>query len=413
VKPTTIAQEELDPFLQVSRDVFRRASVASARGRALLATPPTGKYPFVYTRDLAITIAALCELDSLEVARDFCRFLLRTQSADGSWVQRYDLEGRPSDTVTQEDATALAIWALLTYVKAAGDDTLVEVAREPIERATAYTVESTLNSYLYLVETTSSIHESEVSRGYEIWNNCAHAAAFALCHRVYGGERYRRLALMIRRAIGLLMVQDNRFLRRLDPNGYPDPRPDVTLMAPFYFSLWSPTERAVLNSAEVIERSLWNVEIGGYIRYLPYSPDERLSLPGPYSHFTAWMAQYHYAIGNQDRAEAIMRWLFDNAVDSQIPEIVVPASSVRRFASERRVGIDTTEPSGRMSRQAADQIRAQRHAELDGLIADSRGLDVVPANMPYIWAHVETLRALRRGGYVGRWEVESSAHRSH
>ena len=43
-----------------------------------------------------------------------------------------------------------------------------------------------------------------------------HAAAFALCHRVYGGERYRRLALMIRRAIGLLMVQDNRFLRRLD-----------------------------------------------------------------------------------------------------------------------------------------------------------------------------------------------------
>lgn len=413
MKPTTIAQEELDQFLQVSRDVFRRASVASARGRALLATPPTGKYPYVYTRDIAVTIAALCELDSLEVARDFCRFLLRAQSPDGSWVQRYDLEGRPAHTVAQEDATALAVWALLTYVKAAGDDTLVEVAREPIERATAYTVESTLNSYLYLVETTSSIHESAVSQGYEIWNNCAHAAAFALCHRVYGGERYRRLALMIRRAIGLLMVQDNRFLRRLDPHGYPDPRPDVTLMAPFYFSLWSPTERAVLNSAEVIERSLWNVEIGGYIRYLPYSSSERLALPGPFPHFTAWMAQYHYAIGNQDRAEAIMRWLFDNAVESQIPEVVVPATSIRRFASELRVTIDTMEPGGRTTRQAVDQIRARRHAELDGLIGESRGLDVVPANTPYVWAHVETLRALRRGGYVGRWEVESSAHRSH
>jgi GH15 family glucan-1,4-alpha-glucosidase len=315
--------------------------------------------------------------------------------------------------VAQEDATALAIWALLTYVKAANDDTLVEVAREPIERATAYTVECTLNSYLYLVETTSSIHESDVSRGYEIWNNCAHAAAFALCHRVYGGERFRRLALMIRRAIGLLMVQDNRFLRRLDPNGYPDPRPDVTMMAPFYFALWSPTERAVLNSAEVIERSLWNVEIGGYIRYLPYSPAERLSLPGPYPHFTAWMAQYHYAIGNQDRAEAIMRWLFDNSVEGQIPEIVLPAGSIRRFASELRVNIDTMAPGGRMTRQAVDQARARRHAELDGLISESRGLDIVPANLPYVWAHVETLRALRRGGYVGRWEVESSAHRSH
>jgi GH15 family glucan-1,4-alpha-glucosidase len=413
VNPTTIAQDELDQFLRVSRDVFRLASIASARGRALLATPPSGRYPYVYTRDLAITIAALCELDSLEVARDFCRFLLRAQSPDGSWVQRYDLEGRPAHTVAQEDATALAIWALLTYVKAAGDDTLVEVAREPIERATAYTVECTLNSYLYLVETTSSIHESDVSHGYEIWNNCAHAAAFALCHRVYGGERFRRLALMIRRAIGLLMVQENRFLRRLDPNGHPDARPDVTMMAPFYFSLWSPTERAVLNSAEVIERSLWNVEIGGYIRYLPFSPAERVSLPGPYPHFTAWMAQYHYAIGNQDRAEAIMRWLFDNAVESQLPETVVPSSSIRRFASEMRIGIDGIAPGGRTSRQALDQVRARRHAELDGLIDESRGLDVVPANMPYVWAHVETLRALRRGGYVGRWEVESSAHRSH
>ena len=160
---------------------------------------------------------------------------------------------------------------------------------------------------------------------------------------------------MIRRAIGLLMVQDNRFLRRLDPHGYPDPRPDVTMMAPFYFALWSPTERAVLNSAEVIERSLWNVEIGGYIRYLPYSPAERLALPGPYPHFTAWMAQYHYAIGNQDRAEAIMRWLFDNSVEGQLPEAVVPAASIRRFAAELRMNIDGMAPGGRTTRQGVDR----------------------------------------------------------
>ena len=67
----------------------------------------------------------------------------------------------------------------------------------------------------------------ESMTGYELWNNCAHAAAFALCHRVYGGEPYRRLALLIRRSIGLLMTAEGRFLRRLDPSGYPDPRPDV------------------------------------------------------------------------------------------------------------------------------------------------------------------------------------------
>jgi GH15 family glucan-1,4-alpha-glucosidase len=410
VKPTTIAQEELDRFLQVSRDVFRRAGVASARGRAIYATPPTGTRPYVYTRDLALTIVGLCELDALDAARDFCRFLLRVQGQDGSWVQRYDAEGRGAQAVEQEDPTALAVWALLTYVKAAGDDTLVEVARDPIERATRYTVERTLNPYLYLIETTTSIHESDVSAGYEIWNNCAHAAAFALAHRVYGGERYRRLALMIRRAIGLLMVQDNRFLRRLDPRGYPDPRPDVTMMAPFYFGLWSPTERAVMNSAEVIERALWNVEIGGYIRYLPYSASERTMVPGPWPHFTAWMAQYHYAIGNQDRAEAIMRWLFDNAVDGQLPETLVPAASLRRYAGEVRQTLDAVEGAARL--RAGNGPRSRLFDELDRMEHAARTAEIVPSNVPYVWAHVETLRALKRGGYVERWEVEPSAHRS-
>jgi GH15 family glucan-1,4-alpha-glucosidase len=412
VKSTTIAEDELGRFLQVTRDVFRDASVSSPRGRAILATPPSGKYPCIYTRDLAITIAALCELDSLDAARDFCRFLLRVQNPDGSWVQRFDPMGRPSPVSVQEDATALAIWALLTFVKASGDDTLAEVAREPIERATTYTVERTLNSYLYLVETTSSIHESEVSRGYEIWSNCAHAAAFALCHRVYGGERYRRLALMIRRSIGLHMVQDNRFLRRLDSHGHQDLRPDVTIMSPYYFGLWSPTERAVLNSAEVIETSLWNVEIGGYIRYLPFSPSERLAVPGPYPHFTAWMAQYQYAIGNQDRAEAIMRWLFDNAVEGQMPEITAPASSIRRFAGEVRNTIDAMQPDGLRDGAMVQEIQTRRRAELDQMVRESRGHEVVPANLPYIWAHVETLRALKRGGYVERWELEPSARHS-
>ena len=392
----------------MSRDVFRRARVASPRGRAVYATPPTGKYPFVYTRDLALTVGALCELDSVDTAREFCRFLLRVQGEDGSWIQRYTAEGRPAHQVQQEDATALAVWALMTYAKAADDHTLVEVAREPIERATHYTVERTLNPYLYLIETTASLHEAEVGGGYELWNNCAHAAAFALCHRVYGGERYRRLALMIRRAIGLVMVHDHRFLRRLDPRGNADTRPDVSLMSPFYFGLWAPSERAVINSAELIEKTLWNVEIGGYIRYLPFSPLERTIIPGPWPIYTAWMAQYHYTIGNKDRAEAITRWLFDNAVDGELPETVMPASSVRRFAPERRLAIEAA-PSDGLS---AEEDRARQRNDLDRVVQLADGQDIVPANVPLLLAHVETLRALKFGGYVERWKAEPTARRS-
>ena len=42
-----------------------------------------------------------------------------------------------------------------------------------------------------------------------------------------------------------------------------------------------------MNSAEVIERALWNVEIGGYAPHLPYSPAERGQFPGPRPLFTA------------------------------------------------------------------------------------------------------------------------------
>jgi GH15 family glucan-1,4-alpha-glucosidase len=409
LKPTAIGQQELDRFLNVSRDVFREAGVASPRGRAVFATPPSGNYPYVYTRQLAVAIAGLCDLGAVDAARDYCRFLLRVQGQDGSWVQRYDAGGQPAEQVVQEDATALAVWALLSYVKAAGDDALVDVAREPIERATSYTIERSLNPYLYLIETTTSLHENEVSRGYEMWNNCAHAAAFALCHRVYGGERFRRLALMIRRSIGLLMVQENRFLRRLDERGYPDPRPDVSMMSPFFFGLWAPTERAVMNSAELIERTLWNVEIGGYVRYLPYSPVERSVIPGPWPHFTAWMAQYHYMIGNQDRAEAIVRWLFDNTVDGQLPETIMPAASIRRFAGEYRARLDADPPHV----NPKEAVRSALRADIDRIERLSRHQEAVPANVPYVWAHVETLRALKRGGYVENWEAESTAHRSH
>ena len=404
---TTIGQVELDRFLEVTREVFGEAEVQSGGGRAVLATPRGGAYPFVYTRDLAVAIGGLCELGATDTARDFCRFLLRVQAPNGSWVQRYDGEGNPAEAVVQEDATALAVWALLTYAKAANDLSLVEIAREPIDRAARYTAERTLNPYLYLVETTTSIHQTDVSAGYEIWNNCAHAAAFALCHRVYGGERYRRLALMIRRAIGQLLFLDGRFLRRIEPDGRPDPRADVTIMSPFYFGLWSPTERAVMNSADLVERNLWNVEIGGYVRYLPYSPAERTIPAGPWPHFTAWMAQYHYTIGNQDRAEAIVRWLFDGMSEGRLPETIVPATVIRRSAPERRAAARVDHASGRLLGPVGEWSDEQAH--LDRLERLTQTQTLVAANVPFLWSHVETLRALKRGGYVEDWQAEPTA----
>lgn len=404
VKPSTLSTQELDHFLSQSRHVIATATFVPSRGRGLLATPPDGKYPYVHTRELAVAIAALSELGDYRSARQFCRLLLALQGTAGDWSPRYNADGTEVPGPAEQDATAMALWALMTYVRASGDDAMADQVRDNVEAAVGYTRSRTLNPYLYLVETTGSIHGEAVSLGYEIWNNCAHAAAFALCHRVYGGERYRRLALLIRRSIGQNMAAEGRFLRRLDPNGYPDPRSDVCQVAPYYFGLWAPSERMVMNSADQIERTLWNVEIGGYIRQLPYSAVERCGLPGPSPHFTAWMAQYHYDLGNKDRAEAIMRWLLDNAVDGRLAETLVPLASAQRYLAEQRRAIaDTTN-----GRTGPDIQRQRLLADLDRVARLAEERDVIPCGLPLVWAHVETLRALRKGGYLDCWELGSS-----
>ncbi|MBI4493026.1 MAG: hypothetical protein HY690_09555 [Chloroflexi bacterium] len=408
----SIERGEVDRFLDSTARVLRRASFSGRRGVGILATPPEGKYPLAYTRDLAATTSVLCDLGALETAQLCAQFLLNVQEPGGTWAECYDADGLPANGERHEDATALAVWAMLTFARASGDERFTDHAREAVERATQFTIERTLNPYLYLVETTASLHEASVSQGYELWNNCAYAAAFALAHRVYGGERYRRLALLIRRAIGLLMTQDSRFLRRLDPNGYPDPRPDVTLMAPYSFGLWAPTERTAMNSAELIERTLWNVEIGGYIRYLPYSAVERSVLPGPWPRYTAWMAQYHYDLGNKDRAEVILRWLFDNLQEGALPEVLIPAASAHRFLGEHRRAIRelrSTRPNG--SNGVDELIRERVLADIEEIERVAVEREVIPSGAPHVWTHMETLRALKRGGYIERWEVQPVAKR--
>lgn len=404
---STIDSAELGRFLSSSRSVLRRAIVRGSRGEVLLSSPSHRPPAIVSTRHLAASISALSELGDLDRARRFCSFLLVAQLPNGSWDARLDLHGASAGSEAAEDVTALAVWALLNYARLSADQAFADLVRGPVEAAARYTVERTLNPYLYLVETTGSLHEDGVSEGYELWNNCAHAAAFALCHRLYGGEQFRRLGLLIRRAIGLHMTQDGRFLRRLDPHGYPDPRPDIVVMAPYYFGLWAPNERSVMNSAELVERTLWNVEIGGHARFLPYSAAERGKLPGAWPLFSAWMAQFDFDVGNKDRGETVLRWLFNVLRDGELAESIVPAAVLLRYSREHRRTLERA-PTGESEPEAAK--RARLLAALERAERQTGEASAVPMGDPLVWAHLETLRALRKGGHVDGWDSEPAAH---
>ncbi|MFN0074432.1 MAG: hypothetical protein ACKVVP_23365 [Chloroflexota bacterium] len=405
VRISTLDQPALKLFLDASSRVIRDCLVEAANGIGLLATPPTGKYPFIYTRQQAIGAVILAELGDFETARGMCHFLLQTQSRAGSWVPRYDLTGNEAHESMEPDSTALAIWAILSVVRLADDDTLGEAAREQIEEAVRWTLDRTLNPYIYLVE--SQPADGDANPGFDLWNNCAHAAAFAQCHRLYGGDRNRRVALLIRRAIGQLLTAEHRFLRGLDAVGMPDPRADMSLLAPYYFGLWAPTERTVINSVDMIEKSLWNVEIGGFARNLPFSSSQRRRPPGPMPHVSAWMARYHYDMGNSDRAEGIVRWLIESTTEGSLAEIRVPRASAVRYIEECRRAHLGNEPEAagslRGRRANLALLRERQLADLDFIDAEVERRDIVDSGRPFVWAHIETLHALKRGGYLDRW----------
>jgi GH15 family glucan-1,4-alpha-glucosidase len=409
VRISTLDQPALQSFLQASSRVIRECLVSTENGLGLLASPLTGKYPFIYTRQQAVCAVVIAELGDYQTALDLCRFLLRSQSRSGFWVPRYDPIGRESHDRIEPDTTALAVWAILSVVRLANDDGFGELAREHIEEAVRWCVDRALNPYIYLMESPAA--DAGGNGEFDLWNNCAHAAAFAQCHRVYGGDRNRRVALHLRRAISQHLTVDHRFLRGLSADGFPDPRADISMLAPYYFGLWAPTERTVINSVDLIEKCLWNVEIGGFTRILPFSAALRRRPPGPMPHVSAWMARYHYDVGNTDRGEGILRWLIDSSQDGSLPEIRVPRASAMRYTEECRrtlVNFDSSSSVKLSGRRANLELaRARKLADLDAIDAEAQRADIANSGRPFAWAHLETLHALKRGGYLDHWSAVS------
>jgi GH15 family glucan-1,4-alpha-glucosidase len=408
VRISTLDQPALQSFLEASSQLTRECLVSTEHGLGLLATPLDGKYPFIYTRQQAIGAVILAELGDYETALSLCKFLLRSQSRSGSWVARYDRYGAEAHDGLEADTTALAVWAILSVVRLSNDDTFGETAREHVDEAVRWCVDRALNPYIYLMESPSN--ESAAGGDFDLWNNCAHAAAFAQCHRVYGGDRNRRVALHLRRAIGQHLTVDHRFLRGLSSEGFPDTRADVSLLAPYYFGLWSPAERTVINSVDLIEKSLWNVEIGGFARILPFSPALRRRPPGPMPHVSAWMARFQYDVGNTDRGEGILRWLIDSSADGLLAEIRVPRASAVRYTRDCRRRLSSadadhlTELTGR--RATLELARERKLADLDAIDKAVQSQDVIDSGRPFVWAHLETLHALKKGGYLERWRAK-------
>jgi len=313
-------------------DVIDLCTVETAKGKAVCATPIGSRYPYVYTRDNAQCARALGKLITYAQNKDIvdrafvlleeiARYLLATQRTDGYWSQRYDVGGNDRAIYRQEDNLALGMSALLDYLYAAEwlerIPSWAPLIRDAVEATAAFAIDHHYRSEINLFYGTTSIHESRMVQGYDIWTNFAYLRAFTRAFHVSSGwggfndwfPTIKEFCRQFEDAVFRIFIHDGRYVRRIDPQGMYDERPDIIMLSPFYFGFLNRNPNAQKASAEAIAEELWDPELGGLQRYLPYTEDftcHTHSGAGPWLDYTLVLAQYKYVAGLGSDGDAIM-----------------------------------------------------------------------------------------------------------
>ena len=105
-------------------------------------------------------------------------------------------------------------------------------------------------SYKYLYEkelnlfySTTSVHESAMEEGYTCWVNFSFLYAYSLAYEVATKKdknniikpEYLSFRNQFLYSVSELFMSGDRYIRRTDPDGNMDMRPDFTLLSPFYY----------------------------------------------------------------------------------------------------------------------------------------------------------------------------------
>jgi GH15 family glucan-1,4-alpha-glucosidase len=313
-------------------DIIDLCAIETAKGKAVCATPRGSRYPYVYPRDNAQCARALGKLvtysknpaivnRAFQLLEQIALYMLEVQRGDGYWSQRYDVEGEDRAIYRQEDNTALGMSVLLDYLYAAEWlERIPEWApriRDAVEAAAAYAIEHFYRTEINLFYGTTSIHESRMVQGYDIWTNFAYLRAFTRAFHVSSGwggfndwfPTIKEFCRQFEDSIYRIFIHNGHYVRRIDPEGNYDERPDFILLSPFYFGFLNRNRDAQRATAEALEEDLWDPELGGLQRYLPYTEDftcHTHSGNGPWLDYTAVLAQYKYVVGLDKEGDAVM-----------------------------------------------------------------------------------------------------------
>lgn len=425
----TLEIEDVDEELKYHFNVVRRCMWETKNGVAVYATFPTKRYPYVYPRDTASCMRYLYYLHSLEneeygeiafkLMEGISKFILSVQSASGRWHQRYSIDGKNMSIYKQEDNTAHGMYILLQYLitaKERGEEVEnFEEIVEAIEKASKIAMSEYFRREIQLYFSNTSIHESGIVRGYDIWTNFAYLNAFRKLiqfSKLYDlKERFRYVFNhyeVLHKSVFQKFTSSERFVRRITPTGLYDYNPDITLISPFYFGFENVMPTALDNSVQFAENELLDPELGGLQRYLPFTEDPNVHVHGgngPWVMFTLMFAQYHYSKLMIERGDEILNWARNfSSEEGYLPEHLSTPERFEEFLfTEWETGVDYQkefDPEILLPGIKFDVILEELNnmkREYDGIkamIESSPGLKYVVFASPLMWSHAEFSVAL-------------------
>lgn len=403
-------------------------------GRLLLASPPTSRYPYVYPRDTNCAVQLFrriagshcdydCREQAFELMKSMAYFMKDAIDDDGHWGQRYSLEGEDKSIYKQEDNVAHGIAIICNYLLTARylkrEVKDMEDFFVCIDKALDYSYENLYEKELNLFYSTTSIHESAMEEGYTCWVNFSFLYAYSLANEVASKKdknniirpEYLNFRHQFLYSVSELFIGDNRYMRRTDPDGTRDMRPDFTLLSPFYFGFLH-YKQQMENSVNYIEKQLWDPELGMMMRYLPFYKDFSTHVHagnGPWLQYTAILAQFHYWNGNTGRGDEILG-LIDSykSEDGGIPEHLSTCQRFEEFMErEWKTGIDFEKEFykpilldnvdfDKILEEANNMHKSYEETGKSCIFRDNKmeGGGYIQFASPLMWSHVEYAKAL-------------------
>ncbi len=382
-------KNELRTIYQKSIEVID--SVTMPNG-AIHASPPNARYPYMYPRDTMLVLRTLLELGEYRKVEKTLSFVFGLSGEIGEWHQRYTKDGQPASyRPSQVDCNGLVLYMAKRYYDSTKDIGFLKKHWKKIYLGTRFLEEHYIKEER-LVYSMNSIHEwPPMEAGFEIWANVSALAGFSASRKMarllLQTKDARHWALIekeLRESIMKKMVRSGHFIKLTNMNQIYDA--DVSELGMYILGLLPADDRIVRKTATYIEKELCDRKLGGIRRHMRKHgrPGRNNGGYGPYSMYSAWMAQYYLDAGKAKHAKKYFEWFIRHHRDGLIPEHVATKKNFLTWQKEAK-NVGRYYGSGR--KEEAERVMRSKEYRKEGL-----AYWVVPLT----WGHAEFILAYHK-----------------